>query len=86
MEIECVAEQAQHVDVAEPVDVDPGDALIVEMFEKFVAVSNLAFLEMRSIIFDQGDDWRPPPGIGAKSECAGRFARNGMTDLEHVAF
>ena len=56
------------------------------MMEKFVAVGNLAFLEMCSIIFNQSDDWRMPLGIGAKSERPRRFARNGMTDLEHVAF
>ena len=86
MKVESPSEKAQHVDVVEPIDVDPGDAIIIEMFEKFVAVGNLAFLEMCSIIFNQGDDRRMPLDVGAKCECARRFARNGMTNLEHIAF
>jgi hypothetical protein len=86
VEVESFSEQAQHIDVAETVDVDPRDPFIIEMREKLIAVGDEAFLEMRSIVFNQSDDWRMPLGIGAKSEHTGRFARNGLTDFEHSAF
>ena len=86
VEVESFSEQAQHVNVTETIYVDPCDPFIIEMREKLVPVSDQAFLEMRSIVFYQSDDWRTPLGIGAKSERAGRFARNGLTDFEHSAF
>lgn len=86
VKVESFSEQPQYVDVAEAVDIDPRYPIVIEMFEKFVAIGDQTFLEMRSIIFNQSDDWRTLLDIGAKIENAGRFARNGLTDSEHTAF
>jgi hypothetical protein len=47
MEIETRPERAEHLDVAEPVDVDPGDALVIEMRQEFSRVGDGAFFKMR---------------------------------------
>ena len=46
MKIKRVTEHAKNFDVAEPVDIDPGDAFIVEMRKKFARIAHDVFVEM----------------------------------------
>ncbi len=72
--------------VAEPVDVDPGHALIVEMRQEFFLVRNGAFFEVNTIVFDQSDIGPAFSGFLKRVQHAGRLARNGITCLEHEPF
>src|SRR5436190_11911095 len=85
MKIETRSESTKNVNVTEPIDVDPGHALIVEMGEEFFRLRNGAFFEVRAIVLDQGDNG---PAVGrflTRAQHTGRLTRNGITCLEHAA-
>jgi hypothetical protein len=52
MEVELRPERPQNVDVTQPVDVDPGDALVVQTRYQLVFVCDGVFFEMRFVILD----------------------------------
>ena len=87
MEIKTRTERAQNIDVAQPVDVDPGDAIVIEVRKELVLVRDRAFLETGAVIFDQRDvrplAVRP---FFPRAQRPRRFARDGIACLEHGVF
>ena len=83
MQIETRTERAQDFDVPQPIDVDPGHALIIEMRNQFFPVLGDLFLEMGPVVLDEPDDRLAPDRFVARSQRPRRFAWNRVTQFEH---
>ena len=55
MNVELRPERAENVDVPQPVDVDPADALVVEVRQEFLFVGDAALLEVLAVYRSAGE-------------------------------
>src|SRR4051794_28730438 len=76
VQIKLRTEGAQDPDIAEAVDVDPGNALVVEMRQKLPDVLDHALFQVDAVEFDEGNDRLAPHHFLLQAKGAGRFARN----------
>ena len=85
MQVKPFAEHAENFDVAEPVDIDPGDQFIVEMRKKFARIAHDVFVEMFRIVLDQGNDGRLVGDFLVNLQHSRRLTRDGIASLKHVS-